>query len=391
MPAHPLISTLQEYTRLGIPDQIDYKKFYLYSIITHSTAIEGSTVTEVENQLLFDEGITATGRTLQEQMMNLDLKAAYEEGIRLATQHTPYSVELLCRLSSIVMKNTGSTYNTPLGSFSAAKGELRLLNVTAGFGGRSYLAYTKVPQALHDFCLWLNRTKATIPQDDILAWYRFSFEAHYRLVTIHPWADGNGRMSRLVMNMLQFEQNLIPVKVLKEQKAAYIEALNQTRDQGNLQVFLDTMLLLHTHNLQTEIAEYQSSIQTDSLLPTMDDTQNVTQNVTQTDNTTHPTSSITASGTSSNTQDQTPDNTANNTSNDTSDDTASRLLTPRQRQILQMVQTDTTISAATMATRLGITVRTVRRDMEALRRHYSLHWVGSSKQGHWQFLPPDKP
>lgn len=61
MPAHPLISTLQEYTRLGIPDQIDYKKFYLYSIITRSTVIEGSTVTEIENQLLFDEGIIAQG------------------------------------------------------------------------------------------------------------------------------------------------------------------------------------------------------------------------------------------------------------------------------------------------------------------------------------------
>lgn len=125
----------------------------------------------------------------------------------------------------------------------------------------------------------------------------------------------------------------------------------------------------------------------------------VTQNVTQTDNTTHPTSSITASDTSSNTQDQpsdntsndAPDNTSDNTANNISDNTASCLLTPRQRQILQMVQTDTTISAATMATRLGITVRTVRRDIEALRRHYSLRWVGSSKQGHWQLLTPDKP
>lgn len=44
---------------MGIDQQIDYSKFYLYSIITHSTAIEGSTVTELENQLLFDEGITA--------------------------------------------------------------------------------------------------------------------------------------------------------------------------------------------------------------------------------------------------------------------------------------------------------------------------------------------
>ncbi len=143
-----LLHTIDEYRRLGIANQIDYKKFYLYSIITHSTAIEGSTVTEIENQLLFDEGITAPGRTLQEQMMNIDLKAAYEEAQRLASQHADYSVELLCRLSSIVMKNTGSTYNTPLGSFSAANGDLRLVNVTAGYGGRSYLAFQKVPQAV---------------------------------------------------------------------------------------------------------------------------------------------------------------------------------------------------------------------------------------------------
>ena len=45
----------EEYKQLGIDQQIDYAKFYLYSIITHSTAIEGSTVTELENRLLFDE------------------------------------------------------------------------------------------------------------------------------------------------------------------------------------------------------------------------------------------------------------------------------------------------------------------------------------------------
>ena len=48
-----LRKVLQEYKQLGIQEQIDHKKFYLYSIITHSTAIEGSTVTEIENQLLF--------------------------------------------------------------------------------------------------------------------------------------------------------------------------------------------------------------------------------------------------------------------------------------------------------------------------------------------------
>lgn len=69
---HRLKEILNEYNALGIANQIDYQKFYLYSIITHSTAIEGSTITEIENQLLFDEGISAKGRNIQEQMMNLD-------------------------------------------------------------------------------------------------------------------------------------------------------------------------------------------------------------------------------------------------------------------------------------------------------------------------------
>ena len=259
-----ILQTIERYLALGIDQQIDYKKFYLYSIITHSTAIEGSTVTEIENQLLFDEGITAPGRTLQEQMMNLDLKAAYEEAQRLADRHMPYSIDMLCRLSAIVMKNTGSTYNTPLGSFSAAEGELRKVNVTAGFGGRSYLAHEKVPQALSDFCRWLNTERAAMPKNDILAAYRLSFVAHFRLVSIHPWADGNGRMSRLVMNMLQLEFGLIPTKVLKEQKAEYIQALNDTRDQQDESIFPSVMLRLHNTNLRSEIDAFVASQETDA-------------------------------------------------------------------------------------------------------------------------------
>ena len=95
-----LLDALREYRSLGIAEQIDYQKFYLYSIISHSTAIEGSTVTEIENQLLFDEGITAKGRSLQEQMMNLDLKAAYECSMRLAHRHSDFSVEMLKDLSA---------------------------------------------------------------------------------------------------------------------------------------------------------------------------------------------------------------------------------------------------------------------------------------------------
>ena len=75
-----LLQLLDRHRELGISSQIDYDKFYLYSIIVHSTAIEGSTVTEVEAQLLFDEGITSSKRTMLEQLMNLDLKDAYDYG-----------------------------------------------------------------------------------------------------------------------------------------------------------------------------------------------------------------------------------------------------------------------------------------------------------------------
>lgn len=71
MPSQNITQLIDEYNSLGINQQIDWEKFYLYSIITHSTAIEGSTVTEVEAQLLFDEGITSSKRTMVEQMMNL--------------------------------------------------------------------------------------------------------------------------------------------------------------------------------------------------------------------------------------------------------------------------------------------------------------------------------
>ena len=65
---------LKSYRTSVVEDQVNYQKFYIYSIVTNSTAIEGSTVTGIENQLLFDKGIAAKGRSLTEQMINVDLK-----------------------------------------------------------------------------------------------------------------------------------------------------------------------------------------------------------------------------------------------------------------------------------------------------------------------------
>lgn len=264
MPERTLRQILDEYFSLGIKDQIDWEKFYLYSIITHSTAIEGSTVTEVEAQLLFDEGITSGKRTIVEQMMNLDLKDAYEYGIKWIRQHPEITLDSLINLSAKVMARTGSEYHTISGDFSAAKGELRKVNVSAGIGGTSYMAYQKVPAKLEAFCNELNQRRKDIDLSDIISIYNLSFWAHYELVTIHPWVDGNGRMSRLLMNLLQWEFNLIPSKVLREDKAEYIQALIDARENEDDSIFVSFMMSLHTRHLQEEIEQFNSSMMNDS-------------------------------------------------------------------------------------------------------------------------------
>ena len=256
-----ILSLLAQFKELGIDQQIDYNKFYLYSLITHSTAIEGSTVTEIENQLLFDEGISAKGRSMTEQLMNLDLKTAYEQSIVFAKSHSDISVDMLKKLSSIVLKNTGTIYNTPLGEFSSANGDLRLLNVTAGTGGRSYMNYSKVSTKLAELCETINQRRKALSKANIIECYKLSFDAHFHLVTIHPWADGNGRMSRLLMNQLQFEYGIIPTNINKDRKAEYIEALIATRANDDIELFRNFMFDEHSCNLEQIIRNYQASME----------------------------------------------------------------------------------------------------------------------------------
>lgn len=248
------------YRALGIDRQLDYDKFYLYSIITHSTAIEGSTITELENQIMFDNGIALKGKSLIEQNMNLDLKAAYERALVFVRQHSDVTVARLKELSALTMKNTGTDYHTMLGDFSSAKGDLRLLNVTAGVGGKSYMSFNKVPSRLEQFCDNLNMLRHDAGKMSIQELYDMSFDAHFNLVTIHPWADGNGRMARLMMNWLQFENNLIPSRIFTDDKEEYIKALVETRESGDLGIFRTFMTEMMIRHLTNDIAAFEESI-----------------------------------------------------------------------------------------------------------------------------------
>ena len=253
-----LNQALQKFNSLGIGEQFDFHKLYLYSLVTHSTAIEGSTVTEIENTLMFDEDIVPGGRTVTEQLMNLDLKRAYDFVGKQIAEKPDITVDFLKKLSALVMRNTGSIYTTALGDFDSSSGDLRLVNVSAGRGGRSYPSYQKVPGRLAAFCSWLNEARRA-DYEDAASVYAFSFEAHYRLVSIHPWVDGNGRTCRLLMNMLQMERGLLPSILLKEHKAGYIEALAESQEAEDGRIFVEFMMGEMTGFLWRSVEEFVKS------------------------------------------------------------------------------------------------------------------------------------
>ena len=117
---------------------------------------------------------------------------------------------------------------------------------------------------LEELCNHINqRREALIKSPNAIDAYLLSFDAHYILVTIHPWVDGNGRMSRLIMNHLQFEFGLVPAKIIKEDKAQYSEALNESREEEAMAPFQKFMLKEHTQNLRNEILEYRKSMEED--------------------------------------------------------------------------------------------------------------------------------
>ena len=108
---HEIEQLYQKFQGLGISEAVDYDKYYLYSLITHSTAIEGSTLTELDTQLLFDEGITAKGKPLVHHLMNEDLKQAYEFAKAESERLTPITSAFLQRLNALLMRTTGSVHS----------------------------------------------------------------------------------------------------------------------------------------------------------------------------------------------------------------------------------------------------------------------------------------
>lgn len=243
----------EEYKRLNLQDVLDYEKFCIISIMWHSTKIEGCSLSETDTRVLLEYDLTASGKPLKDHLMIKDHYEAFMFVKQQASTKQKISVELVQQINALVMKNTGAMINTVLGSFDSSKDDFRLVQV---FVDRKYFPdFKKVPSLTQKLIDSVNQKIDHVQNEDIL---KLAADVHYEFVDIHPFADGNGRTARLLMNYIMLYHDEPPVKIFSEDRAAYIDALNETENKKDPMIFREFITRQQIKYLEEEIAKYRS-------------------------------------------------------------------------------------------------------------------------------------
>jgi Fic family protein len=249
---------LVNYKTLQIDQTIDFTKFNQYLISHHSTNIEGSTLTYVETTVLLENGLTPKGKPLIHSLMQTDHHNALLftlEKAKNALHYTPYLIQ---NINAKVMHHTGQIYCTVLGNVDATKGEYRKGNVFAG--QTTFVNFNKISGLVLDACSKIQKQLTTsISNIGIIDKLIFSFMMHYDLVNIHPFYDGNGRTSRLLMNAIQAFYGLPLAIVFAEDKVDYIQALIDARKKEDVHIFIEFMMQQYIKHLSAIIQSIQSN------------------------------------------------------------------------------------------------------------------------------------
>ena len=252
-----LLKIKEKYFSLIEADDFDYNKFNQFAIVHHSNSIEGSTLTKEETYLLLEEHLTPKNKPLEHTLMAIDHLKALQFVIQLAEEKTPLTVEIIKEISALVMKTTGSEISSIAGNFDSSKGDFRKVTVRAGT--TTFMDYKKVPERVNELVAYINKTINT--SQDFLDINNLAFDAHFQMVSIHPFADGNGRLSRLVMNYIQ-QYHQMPLSVVyKEDKQDYFDALQETRKNEDISIFRNFMFS-QTEKFLTEQIEELTQKQT---------------------------------------------------------------------------------------------------------------------------------
>ena len=246
---HSVKKVVDEYQSLTKEKILNYKEFNHFSMVHHSTAIEGSKLSEEETYLILKEGISPANKSVLDVFMVVDHLKALKYTLKLAEKKEELTIEKIKKLSSLILKNTGQIINTPLGVVNSTKGDFRLMSVRAG--KRTFMDYRKVPERTQKLIDQIN--KNINRSNDLINIYQLAFDSHFQMVSIHPFADGNGRLARLIMSYIQCFHGK-PLSIINGQdKLKYYASLEETRKQEDLTVFREFMFKQTEKQLRKEM------------------------------------------------------------------------------------------------------------------------------------------
>lgn len=241
----------EQYINQRITDSIDYEKFCMISIVYNSSKIEGCSLTETDTKVLIENNITAQGKPLTDHLMIKDHFDAFLMIREAAKEERKLSVEFIKEINSFVMKSTGSKVSTISGDFDTSKGDLRLAQV---YVDKKYFPdFSKVSKLLQQLVDNINSRIDHIQGDEII---KLSADIHYNFVNIHPFGDGNGRTARLLMNYIQLYKKEPLIKIFTEDRAEYIDALNETEELENLDIFRDFICRQQIKFYESELEKF---------------------------------------------------------------------------------------------------------------------------------------
>lgn len=250
-----LLNIYTEYLRLTKNDNFDFDKFNHYAIVHHSNSIEGSTLTKEETFLLLDEHLTPKNKPLEHSLMAIDHLKALKYIVELADSKTFLNEEILRKISSLVMNKTGSEISAMGGDFDSSKGDFRKVTVRAGT--TTFMDYKKVPVRVNNLLNYINENIGKVKKFKSIN--ELAFDAHFQMVSIHPYADGNGRISRLLMNYVQQYHKMPLSSIYKENKQEYFKALQNTRKNKDISIFRKFMFSQTKKYLLNKIEELSNN------------------------------------------------------------------------------------------------------------------------------------
>lgn len=198
----------------------------------NSNGIEGNTLTLRETQVVL-EGITVGGKSIKEHLEAINHEKAILFLDDLVKDNDPINEWNIKSIHQLVLKDIDNEN----------AGRYRKENVTIKGATHIPPDYLKVPELMEKLILTYNAWSEYHPiiQAALL---------HGELVKIHPFIDGNGRTSRLLMNLVLMNKGYNPVIIKKVSRLKYYEALDTAHTTGNYTDFVKLVTKLEVEILK---------------------------------------------------------------------------------------------------------------------------------------------